>query len=106
MVKSIAWPREGRNPDRLSFLTVDKSELVISALKRSCHDQNLIVRLYNISPETVTARIKTSKPIEEAWFVNLNEQRQEQIQLLDESTINLQTRGHQIITLELQLVNE
>ena len=106
MVKSIAWPREGRNPDRLSFLTIDKPELVISALKRSRNEQNLVVRLYNISPETLTARIKTSKPIEEAWFVNLNEQRQEQIQLLDRSTIKIQTRGHQIITLEFQLVNE
>ena len=106
LVKSIDWPREGRNPDRLSFLTVDNPELVISALKRSRDEQNLIVRLYNISPETLSSRIKTSKPIEEAWFVNLNEERQEQIQLLDESSINIQTRGHQIITLELQMVNE
>jgi alpha-mannosidase len=103
MVKSIAWPREGRNPDRLSYLTVDRPELVISAIKRSTDEKGIIVRFFNIRPESLSARIKINKPIEEAWLVNLHEERQEQIPVLDDSSINVQTRGHQIITLEFKL---
>jgi alpha-mannosidase len=104
MVKSIEWPREGQIPDRLSFISVDKSELVISALKRSIDEISLVVRFFNIGPETISTQIKTYRPIEQAWIVNLNEERQESITPLDDHTFEVQVRCHQIITIELKFV--
>ena len=102
MVKSIEWPREGQNPDRLSVISVDKPELVISALKRSIDEKSLVVRFFNISPEPISAQIKTYRPLEQAWLVNFNEERQEQIPLVGDHTFKVQVRGHQIITFELK----
>ncbi len=105
MVKPIEWPRGGQNPDRLSFISAEKPELVISALKRSIDGESLIVRFFNISPETVAARIKTYRPLEQAWLVNLNEESQEQLPLEGDHSVQVQVRGHQIITFEFKFVS-
>ncbi len=102
MVKSISWPRGGSNPDNVSFISVDKPELVISAVRRTQDEKGLIVRFYNITPAPITARIKLYRPLEAVWSVNLNEERQEQISLPDENTFTVNVRGNQIVTFELQ----
>ncbi|MCJ7658445.1 MAG: glycosyl hydrolase-related protein, partial [Anaerolineales bacterium] len=104
MVNSIEWPRGGQNPDRLSLISVDTPELVISALKRSIDEKSLVVRFFNISPEPISTKIKTYWQLEQAWLVNLNEERQEQIPLVGNQTFQVQVRGHQIITFELIFV--
>ncbi len=102
MVKSIPWPRGGSNPDSLSFISVDKPELVISALRRTRDEKGLILRLYNITSDPITARIKLYRSLEAVWSVNLNEERQEQLSLLDENTFVVDVRGNQIVTFELR----
>jgi len=104
MVKPIEWPRGGQNPDRMSLISVDKPELVISALKRSIDEKSLVVRFFNISPEPISTNIKTYRQLEQIWLVNLNEERQEQIPLGGNHTFQVQVRGHQIITFELKFV--
>jgi len=104
MVNSIEWPRGGQNPDRLSLISVDTPELVISALKRSIDEKSLVVRFFNISPEPISPTIMTYWQLEQAWRVNLNEERQEQIPLVGNHTFQVQVRGHQIITYELKFV--
>lgn len=102
MVKSIPWPRGGSNPDTLSFISVDKPELVISALRRTQDEKGLILRLYNITSQPVAARIRLYRPLEAVWSVNLNEERQEQISLVGENTFVVNVRGNQIVTFELR----
>lgn len=102
MVKSISWPRGGSNPDNVSFISVDKPELVISAVRRTQGEKGLTLRFYNITSEPITARIKLYRPLEAVWLVNLNEERQEQISLLDENTFAVNVRGNQIVTFELR----
>jgi mannosylglycerate hydrolase len=57
MVKSIPWPRGGSNPDNVSFISVDKPELVISAVRRTQDEKGLILRFYNITSQPITAQI-------------------------------------------------
>lgn len=102
-VKAIPWPRGGPNPDHLSFISVDKPELVISAIRRSRDDNGLIARFFNVSAEPVTARVRLYRAIEAAWLVNLNEVRQEPLLLIDQHTFAVDVRGNQIVTFELLL---
>jgi alpha-mannosidase len=100
-IKLIPWPRSGENPSAASILTVDPPELVLSALYRTQDGQSLIVRIYNISTEPVTGRISLYRSIEEAWLVNMNEERQEKISLEDERSLSLAVKGNQVVTIEL-----
>jgi len=102
MVKSIPWPRGGSNPDNVSFISVDRPELVLSALRRTQDEKGLILRLYNITSERITARIKLYRALEAVWSVNLNEERQERLSLLDENTFEADVSGNQIVTFELR----
>ena len=102
MVKSIAWPRSGSNPDRVGFVSIDRPELVITALRCTQDEKGLIVRFYNITSEPITARIKVYRALEAAWLVDLGEARQEPISLVDENTCAVDVRGNQIVSLELR----
>lgn len=101
-VKAIPWKRSGSNPDQVSFITTDAPELVLSALRRSQDGKGFIARFYNISSQLISARFQTYHPLEKAWLVNLNEEREEQIPILDEHFLTVDVRGGQIVTIELQ----
>jgi alpha-mannosidase len=101
-VKAVAWPRSGSNPGSLSYINIDKPELVVSALRRSQDGESLIIRFYNISTEPVTARVKSYRSLSEVWMANLNEERQEKIPTIDANTFEMKMGGHQIATYELR----
>jgi alpha-mannosidase len=102
-VKAVDWPRGGPNPGSLSYITVDRPELVVSALRRSQDEKGLIVRIYNITSQPVSAQVMSYRSINTVWAVNLNEERQVEIPTLDANTFEIKLRGHQIATYELCL---
>jgi mannosylglycerate hydrolase len=75
---------------------------VISAVRRTQDEKGLILRFYNITSGPITAQIKLYRSLKAVWSVNLNEERQEKIPLLDENTLAVDVRGHQIVTFELR----
>ena len=102
-VRAIPWRRDGELPDRLSFFSVDRPELVLSAVKQSEENNNLMLRYYNASPEVVTARVTAFRPLRAVWLDNLNEERLESLPLVNDTRFDLEVRGWQIITIEIQL---
>lgn len=100
-VRAIPWPREGPNPDQLSFLRVEPGALVVSAVRRSQDGEGLIVRFYNPTSEAVTARIATWRSVREAWLITLNEERLEPVPVRDGHIVEVSTRGGQVITIGL-----
>ncbi len=102
VVKRIPWPREGVNPDTLSFLALEPSILILSAVRRSADGEGLVVRFYNPAEEAATATLSSWRPLETAYHLNLNEERQERLALADEHTLIVSVRGGQIMTCELR----
>jgi mannosylglycerate hydrolase len=102
MVKAVAWPRSGPNPGNLSYININKPEVVISALRCSQDGKGLIVRFFNITAEPVSAQVKSYRSLSKVWAVNLNEERQGRILTLDANTFEVKLNGHQIATYELR----
>ena len=101
-VKPIPWPRSGPLPDAMSFITIDRPELVLSSLHLGKTGDNLIVRFFNIESSPVSAYLTCSRPLGHAWLVNLNEERQGALSLQGEHSLVLTAGGNQVITLELE----
>jgi alpha-mannosidase len=102
MVKAVGWPRGGKNPGQLSYISTNEPKLVISALRRSQDGKGVILRFYNITAEPVSAQVKSFRSISKVWLVNLNEERQAEISTLDANTFEVKISGHQIATYELK----
>ncbi len=102
VAKPIPWPREGRNPDSLSFLSLEPDSLILSAVRRSADGQGVIVRFYNPTAGPVTASLTSWRPILTAYRLNLNEERQEVLDTSDRHRVTLSVRGGQIVTCELR----
>jgi len=102
VVKPIPWPREGRLPDRLSFLSLEPDSLILSAVRRSADGRGLVVRFYNPTAGPVTAGLTSWRPILTAYRLNLNEERQEVLDASDRHRVTIPVRGGQIVTCELR----
>ncbi len=111
VVKPLAWPRGGPNPDTLSFLTLEPETLVLSAVRRSADGAGLIVRFYNPGEATVQARLQSWRPLKAAYRLNLNEERQGEIALAESghqspgggaAGVVIPVRGGQLVTVELR----
>jgi mannosylglycerate hydrolase len=104
MVKAIAWPDDGPNSDELSFLQIEPAQLVISAVRRNVNGDSLIVRFYNVSGDETEAKVSCWQMLNAAYRVNMNEERQAELTVQDEHTISIPVKGHEVITVELQIV--
>jgi len=67
-------PHPGDLPKSLSFLQIEPSSLVLSALKRGERSDELVVRLFNPSAKRVRGAIRCFKEIQSARLLNLNEE--------------------------------
>jgi len=63
----------GNLPPTMSFVKIEPEQLILSAIKKSSRDDNLIVRIFNPTEHTVTGTISFWRPIQNATVVNLNE---------------------------------
>ncbi|SMG41103.1 glycoside hydrolase family 38 N-terminal domain-containing protein [Arenibacter troitsensis] len=61
-------------PEKLSFFSVDKQNVVISTVKKAEDDQDVIIRAYETDGDDVDAAISIFKPITKAYLTTLIEQ--------------------------------
>lgn len=92
----------GKLQKEFSLVSLEPSELVISAIKRADKGEALIIRLYNVSDRQVQGKLKSFMQIEKAMVTNLLEEVIAEIQV-DEDSIQFQVNAHQIVTLKLIL---
>ena len=98
-----AGPHKGALPKAMSFLEVRGKNLQITAFKRAEDRKGTyVVRLFNPTGRTVSAALKTFKPIKKAWLTDLNEKRQEKLEP-KRNTLRLKVGKKMIMTVEIQL---
>jgi mannosylglycerate hydrolase len=96
----IPFPRAGEWPDTHSFLQVEGSGLVLSALRRS-KNGSLVARFFNITRRDSTARITSAKPIANVNRLNLNEDVEQPLLIEEAHHLNLPVRAGEIVTVGL-----
>jgi mannosylglycerate hydrolase len=102
----VGWQvREARGtlPSVLPFIRVDPAEIVVTAVKPPEEDEGMIVRLYNISGEPVSAEVEMLAPISRASEVNLNEEHLRGLDLTSERRLRMDFGPFQIKTLRVIL---
>jgi alpha-mannosidase len=102
LIKLVPWPRGGTYPDQFSFITTDNPALVLSSVHRTEDEKGLVVRFYHLGSETFQAHFRTGQALDEAWLMNLNEERCEQIPNPETQGFSVRVKGQQILTFELR----
>jgi alpha-mannosidase/mannosylglycerate hydrolase len=91
---------QGELPKSLSFVSIQPSELVVSAIKKAEEGEAVVVRLYNVSSEVVRGKLQFFKPLKRAERVNLLEEPLETLQIEGDS-VEFEVSRHQIVALKL-----
>lgn len=88
-------------PEKLSFFSVDKPNVVISAIKKAEDDQSVIIRAYETNGDDVPVMFSIFKPITKAFSTNLIEEPIKEINI-DSQSINLNMGHYSIETIKFQ----
>lgn len=91
-----------RLPRKKSFLELFGDDLLISAVKTREQNDNLIIRIFNVSDEKRDARLVLGSNIKNAYLVNLAENRIGKPDYT-ENTVAFDVGPKKIITIELEL---
>jgi len=108
--KTRFTPENPYLPVEMSFLEIDNKNVLLSILKKSEEGNDLIVRVYNISPEPQKASLKFYEgiSIKNASIVNFLEEKPEneikaEIILHNENILKLSIEPHVIATIRMKL---
>ncbi len=93
--------QEGDLPASFSFLEVSNQQVVVNAVKRAEDRDSVVLRLYNPTEQEEQTAVTLGAPIREAYTLNLDETRLEQIQPEKDSTLSLSIPAKKIVTVEL-----
>ena len=88
-------------PAAESYLRLDPSNLVLTAMKRSEDDERIVLRFYEAEGNESRAQIRLSKPVRQAWRTSLIEEDQEALQPLADGRLELAVRPWEIVTLKI-----
>jgi len=86
-----------------SVFAVDNHTLRFSTIKQSEERESFIVRLYNPTSEIQNGNLRFATELKTAWYTNLNEQRDSELQIKDKNIVSITTEPHKIITIEVQI---
>jgi alpha-mannosidase len=89
---------EGTLPGSASFVEVEPAEFVISAVKAAETGNGWLVRGYNLENTERIVRIKPWRLFQQAWRVNLAEEKQEQLVVGGNGCVTFTAKGHEIVS--------
>lgn len=89
--------------DADSFLSCDKENIVIDAVKVAENGKDIIVRLYEATNETCECSLRFGFHVKKAWSCDLLENTEREIST-DGNGVRLQVKPFEIITLKLEIV--
>jgi alpha-mannosidase len=92
----------GRMPVSGSFVDVQPSTFVVSAIKQSEAGNGWLVRGYNITGEAILVTFKPWQPFRKVEQVNLAEEKQVALKPDVEGHVTIPVRGHEIISVLFQ----
>lgn len=67
-------PENGIYPDGLSFASVDRSNVIVSTIKKCEDDNNIVLRCYDIEGLDSDVKVDFFKPVKESWLTNIIEE--------------------------------
>jgi alpha-mannosidase len=106
----VADPHDGPLPAALSFVEASPAVVVVSAIKlaEACPERSrregdgLIVRLWNVAPTPVEARLRLNLPFNRAFLADLNECPGQQLSLDTDNAVGLHLRPRQVQTVRFE----
>jgi len=96
---------EGKLPGEMSLVEVKPDNLILSALKKAEEGEAIILRLYNILPQSVEGSLSFFFPLKEVYLAGLNERRWERLEIQPKNSVKITAKGSEIITLHLVFKN-
>ncbi|NUN97001.1 MAG: hypothetical protein HUU16_12575 [Candidatus Omnitrophica bacterium] len=95
-----AGAHAGDLPTRLSFLSVEPSQLVVTALKRSEDGKGVLLRVFNPGSKAVTGKVRAYRPLRSACYLTLEEKESGPIKVQG-GQATFKAGPKQIVTLKL-----
>jgi len=94
----MADAHDGPLPAALSLVEVSPAAVVVSAIKLAEEGDGLIVRVWNVAPVSVEARLRLNLPFSRASLTDLNERLGEGLSLDTDNVVRLSLRPRQVQT--------
>jgi alpha-mannosidase len=89
-------------PDSGTFLKLEPSSLVLTAMKKAeGNDQRIVIRFYEAEGNESTARVELSKPIRQAWRASLIEYDEAPLQPLRDGRLEFLVKPWEIVTIKV-----
>jgi len=98
----VADPHDGLLPAALSFVEVSPTSVAISAIKLAEEGDGLVVRVWNIAPVAVEARLRLNLPLSRAFLTDLNERPGEGLSPDTDNVVRLSLRPRQVKTMRFE----
>jgi len=89
-------------PEKYSLVSVDRSEIILSAIKKSEDRDSYIVRCWNISDNSLTAAFRFGCSVKSVFRTNLAETREEEISVTDKG-YSVHFEPWKIASMELEI---
>jgi alpha-mannosidase len=93
-------PQDGKYPDGFSFATVDKKNVIVSAIKKCDDDDNVILRCYDIEGKDTMVDFSWFKDVKKLWKTDIIEENPVQFKKAD---TNLEIGKYAIETFKFKL---
>jgi alpha-mannosidase len=88
-------------PPSGAFLSLEPSNLIVTAMKKSEDDDSLALRFYEAEGSAVRAHLRLGRPIRQAWRTNLIEEEPAAIPVTSGGTVEFDVGPWEIVTLRL-----
>lgn len=83
-----------------SMYSVDNDKIIMSAFKKTEDRDSLVMRLYNPTDRDINTKINFAKMPKNAYIVNLNEEREKEIDISEAITVG----KYKILTIEIETI--
>ena len=90
-------------PVEQSFLRLEPSNLILTAMKKSEDGNQVVLRFYEAEGNRTDARIQLPRAIRSAWRTSLIEENQGSLTANDDGSLSLKIQPWEIATLKLAL---
>ncbi len=101
-LQTLTVPRQdGELPPSLRFLRIKPDRLMVSAVKKAYGNDDLIIRLFNTTPRSVSGSLEILPGIRRAWLADMNEEKMGRIPVAKDGSIALEVEPKKIMTLRL-----
>lgn len=100
-VMQVTAHKKGTLPSGIGLFEIQPENLILSAFKKAEDRNGFIIRLFNPTDKSLEGSLKLYKEIQEAYSVNLNEERGAQIDINNAHEISISVPSNKIMTIEL-----